>query len=95
MVGTKVHLFPVIPSLTRETQLYTQRRSAAEAPDNFRFTVGDVIDFIVDEGYVMIMGTYPDDETASADGVQLDEVYELTADNIWALPEGVLKRCKV
>ncbi len=95
MLGLKVHLFPVIPSLTRETQLYTQRRSSAEAPDNFRFTVGDVIDFLVSEGYVMIKGTYPDDETASAAGVQYDEVYELTEGNIWMLPEGTLKRCKV
>lgn len=94
-MGIKVHLFPIIPSLTRETQLYTQRRSTAEAPENYRFTVGDVIDFLIDEGYVMIKGAYPDDETASADGVQYNEVYELTEDNIWTLPEGTLKRCKV
>ena len=48
-----------------------------------------------DEGGLMVAGAYPDDETASLDGVALNEIYELTADNIWGLPEGILKRRKI
>lgn len=47
-----------------------------------------------DEG-LRVLGEYPDDETASFDGVMLDEIYELAPDNIWGLPEGMLKRRKI
>lgn len=41
-----------------------------------------------------VVGAYPDDVSAGEDGVLISEIYELTADNIWGLPAGILKRRK-
>ncbi len=40
-------LFELLSSLTEETQLYTSRRSNAEAPTEYRFTVGDLKDYLL------------------------------------------------
>jgi hypothetical protein len=48
-----------------------------------------------EESGLRVLGEYPDDETASFDGVMIDEIYELAQDNIWGLPEGMLKRRKI
>lgn len=42
----KVHLLPTIPSLTTETELYTQRRSSADTPEPFKFTIGQLFAFL-------------------------------------------------
>lgn len=44
---------------------------------------------------LFVEGDYPDDVTAGGGGVMIDEIYELTKDNIWGLPEGMLKRRKI
>lgn len=49
MAEDRPHLFSVIPSLAPETQLYTQRRSDAENPANYRFTVADLLQFFQDQ----------------------------------------------
>lgn len=46
-------------------------------------------------GDIMVMGAYPSDEAAALDGLEIDDIYELTVDNIYGLPEGVLKRRKI
>lgn len=40
------HLFPDIPELTWETQLYTQRKSNADPPANYKFTLQTLSDFL-------------------------------------------------
>lgn len=89
------HLFTVIPSLHRQTQLYTQRRSNAESPANYRFTIEEIAEFMASEfGVLIIHGQYASDADAAAAGCDIDQTYELTADNIYGLPEGILKRRK-
>lgn len=43
------HLFDDIVALTSTTQLYTQRRSSVESPNNYRFTIEQLADFLVSE----------------------------------------------
>lgn len=43
---------------------------------------------------VMIYGAYDSDADAGADSVPVDGLYELTAANIYGMPEGTLKRRK-
>jgi hypothetical protein len=46
-MGLKPTDFPTPPGgITDETELYTQRRTAAEQPSNYRFTVADLRDHI-------------------------------------------------
>mgnify|MGYP000641991965 CR=1 FL=1 len=49
MAEDRPHLFTPIPSLNAETQLYTQRRSNAEDPANYRFTLAELLQFLQDE----------------------------------------------
>jgi hypothetical protein len=42
-----------------------------------------------------IYDIYPDDAAAALDGVPLNGLYELSTDNIYGLPEGILKRRKI
>jgi hypothetical protein len=49
MAEDRPHLFAPIPSLNAETQLYTQRRSNAEDPANYRFTLSELLQFLQDE----------------------------------------------
>jgi hypothetical protein len=43
----KPHLFPDIPAIHEETQLYTQRRTVSESPANFKFTMALVLAWII------------------------------------------------
>ena len=43
------HLFDNIGSITRTTQMYTQRRSSVESPGNYKFTVEELADFLIQE----------------------------------------------
>jgi hypothetical protein len=95
MAKEYAHLFPIISSITRTTQIYTQRRSSAESPANYRFTVEELMDFISAEfGLLYVHGEYDSDEAAGIAGCDIDQVYELSASNIYGLPEGTLKRRK-
>lgn len=95
MAKEYAHLFPIIPSLTRTTQIYTQRRSGVESPANYRFTIEELMDFISAEfGLLYVHGEYDSDEAAEAAGCELNQVYELSAANIYGLPNGTLKRRK-
>jgi len=40
---------------------------------------------------LVISGMYPDDDSAALGGVTLSDIYEVSADNIWGLPEGIVK----
>lgn len=40
-------LFDAIPGLTSETLLHTSKRSNADAPHEYSFTIGDLVDFII------------------------------------------------
>lgn len=42
----KPHLYPDIPGLHSLTQIYTQRRSTFEAPVNYKFTAGQLANFL-------------------------------------------------
>lgn len=89
----KVHLFANIPSLSVETQIYTQRRSNAETPANFKFTVAALWSFILSTFNAVSVASayYASDETAAIGGVQIGGYYKLSDDNIWGLPKGILK----
>lgn len=67
--------FPLIPGLTWETQLYTQRRSNAEPQVNYRFTLLEIWNFFATNGAVFSQGVYVDDAAAEAAGVQDGEYY--------------------
>ncbi len=83
----KPHLYPTIPSLTLETQLYTQRRSNSESPDNYRFTVQELLDYLVDQGVVVNAGgPYTSDADAAANGVAVGEYYEVAQANTIGIP---------
>jgi len=43
------HLFDDIGALTRTTQLYTQRRSILELPENYKFTIETLADYLKSE----------------------------------------------
>lgn len=43
------HLFDDIGSLHRTTQLYTQRRQTVELPENYKFTIEQLADFLIAE----------------------------------------------
>lgn len=43
------HLFDDIGVLHRTTQLYTQRRQTLELPENYKFTVEDLANFLITE----------------------------------------------
>lgn len=43
------HLFDDIGSLTRTTQLYTQRRASVESPNNYKFTIEDLAGYLETE----------------------------------------------
>lgn len=87
----KVHLFDPIGSLHEETQLYTQRRSNAEAPANYRFTVATLVQFVVENFGEFLPGPYAGDAEAAADGVNVGQYYKLSAGNEWGMPYGVPK----
>lgn len=91
----KVHLFPVIPSLTGETQLPTQRRSNAEPPSNYRFTIDTLKAFFESEyRFVRIAGAsaYTSDSAAAAGGVSVGDFYELAVGNVYGMAAGLLKK---
>jgi len=88
----KVHEFPAISSLHPETQLYTQRRSNSETPTNYRFSVEELAAyFFAQFNMVQVMGAYSSDSDASSNGIAIGEIYEVTMDNVYGLPEGTLK----
>ena len=41
---------------------------------------------------LIVEGTYPDDDAAAADGVSIDAYYAVTAQNIYGLPDGTVKK---
>lgn len=79
----KPHLYPVIPGLSLETQLYTQRRSNAESPLNYRFTMSELLDFLKNQGVVIPFSTneYPNDAEAIAAGASAGDWYFLSQAN--------------
>jgi hypothetical protein len=57
--------------------------------------VEELMDFISAEfGLLYVHGEYDSDEAAGIAGCDIDQVYELSASNIYGLPEGTLKRRK-
>lgn len=96
----KPHTYTQIPSLDGETQLYTQRRRNDEPPTNYRFTMDDVMAFLIEEGFVtqddlqqggfirIIPGSHPDDEAARLAGGNDGDGYQLTINNSFNIPVG-------
>jgi hypothetical protein len=83
--------------LTPTTQLYTQRRSSAEAPANFRLTLSDIATWLEEQGFLKLPlpGPYFDDADAATAGVEIGEYYELAIPNTYGIPTGnggVLKK---
>lgn len=95
MPGQKPYTFPLIPALADTTELYTQRRTSVSSPQEYRFTVADLIAFMLDSyNFVFVASDtkFADDSAAATGGVPVGEFYELSADNVYGLPEGLLKR---
>ena len=93
MPGQEPYTFTNIEAISTTTQLYTQRRRSDLPPAERKFTVADFAAFLESEyGYIKIQGAYADDAAADTGGVEVGEVYSLTADNIYGMPEGVLKK---
>jgi S1-C subfamily serine protease len=93
MAGQQPNTFTNIEALHATTQLYTQRRRSDLPPNERKFTVADMAAFLETEyGWIAIQGAYTDDSAAADDGVTVGQVYELTADNIYGLPAGTLKK---
>lgn len=93
MAEDRPWLFATIPSLTTTTLLHTARRSTAESPQEYRFTVQALVDFLGSQYDILpIQGIYDSDSAAAADGVAVGELYELSLTNIYGLPDGLLKR---
>lgn len=92
----KPHLYPIIPSIDKETQIYTQRRKNSETPTNYRFTLEEVMIFLKEEGFVRtITGTYRNDSLAIAGGGSIGDYYNLAINNEYNIPVGnggLLKR---
>lgn len=86
-------LFATIPSLHSETIICTPRRSNAESPFEYRFTVQELAEFIESNfTFIVPKGEYDDDSAAATGGVSVGEYYELSAANIYGLPQGVIKK---
>jgi hypothetical protein len=86
-------LFPVIPSLHNETLLHTARRSTGESPQEYRFTLETLMNFLQSNfNVVRIEGSYTNDATAASGGVAIGEYYELASGNYYGLPAGILKK---
>lgn len=83
---------PVPGGVFLDTQMYTQQLRPELPEEPFRFTIQHIADLLAGVGYIKVYGIYPDDSTAEADGVPLGGAYELSEDNIWALPSGIIKR---
>lgn len=85
--------FTDIPSLHPETQLYTSRRRAAEAPQEYKYTIQALVNYLASAfGFVQKYGTaYASDAAAGSASVPIGGAYELSATNIYGLPAGLLK----
>jgi hypothetical protein len=84
-------LFDDISSLHPQTQLYTSRRSLAEAPSERKYTIADLAAYLATAfGFVQVAGNtaYASDEAAGTAGVAIGEFYELRPDNIYGIPTG-------
>jgi len=93
MAEDRPWLFTVLPSLTTETLLHTARRSFADSPQEYRFTIQQLFEFLESNyNVVAIQGQYASDAAAASGGVAVGEVYELNVDNIYGLPAGILKK---
>jgi hypothetical protein len=49
MAEDRPWLFPTIPSLDRNTQLYTAKRSSFEDPEEYKFTIETLVNFLISE----------------------------------------------
>jgi hypothetical protein len=93
MPGQEPYTFTNVEALSTTTQLYTQRRRSDLPPAERKFTINDMAAFLETQyGWVKIQGAYSDDDAAGTGGVTVGQVYELTADNIYGLPAGTLKK---
>jgi len=84
-------LFETISSLHPETQVYTSRRSLAEAPVERKYTIADLAAYLATSfGFVQVAGAaaYVSDEAAATAGVAVGEFYELRPDNVYGIPTG-------
>ena len=89
-------LFTTISSLHPELQFYTARRSNAEAPTEYKFTLTTLVAYLLSYfNFVQIANagtTYASDTAAAAGSIAVGEVYELSAGNIYGMPAGILKK---
>jgi hypothetical protein len=93
MAGQKPYTFSNIEAITTTTQLYTQRRSSAATPAERKFTVADLAAFLESTmGWISNQGEYDDDSAAATGGVAVGEFYTLSVDNIYGMPQGLLKK---
>lgn len=89
-------LFDTISSLHPEVQFYTARRSNAEAPKEYKFTLTTLVAYLLSVFNLVQVAnsgsTYSSDSAASTGGVSIGEFYELSAANIYGMPAGILKK---
>ena len=84
----KPHLYPNIPGLHSQTQIYTQRRASAEAPANFKFTVDQLAMFLAinyNFGPAPVINPNPISYTPAASGntENLSEFVEDPSGALW------------
>ena len=71
------HLFDDIGSITRTTQVYTQRRSSVQSPANYKYTVEQLAEFLIQEFEI----------------ITVDKLYyihqQLTPATLWIIPHNL------
>lgn len=98
MLGSKPFTFPSIPGpLNASTEIYTQRWDSSLPPDEYKFTVAEIVAYLAALGLLLtaIPGPYDSDADAAAGGVAIGGYYEISISNIYGIPAGnggVLKR---
>jgi len=90
----KTHLYPIIPTIDEETQLYTQRRKNSESPTNYRFDISLLMSFFEQQGFIQVKGASPftSDAFAAAGGVGVGEYYEVGIAHEEGATEGTIKK---
>lgn len=92
----KPHEFADAPALHENTQMYTQGLGPGFGNNNYKFTLSNVLTFLTGRNFVQVFpGEYPDDASAALDSIPVGGLYELSEDNIYGVPAGVLKKRKV
>lgn len=89
-------LFTDIPSMHPEVQIYTSRRSNAEAPSEYKFTLSTLVAYLLSYFNLVQVSNagsaYASDTAAGTAGVAIGEFYELSTANIYGMPAGILKK---